>query len=66
MDLKEIAPQDEDARVDPRRDADVEHWARRLGISKDEFRRAAEQAGPRIGDIRQHLIGGFTSAGPTS
>ena len=66
MDLKEIAPEDENARVDPRRDEDVERWARRLGISKDEFRRAAEQAGPRIGDIRQHLIGGFTSAGPTS
>ena len=25
-----------------------------------------EQAGPRIGDIRQHPIGGFASAGPTS
>jgi hypothetical protein len=28
--------------------------------------RAAEQAGPRLGDIRQHLIGGFTAARPTS
>jgi hypothetical protein len=52
--------------VDPRREADVEYWAGRLGISKDELRRAAEQAGPRLGDIRQHLIGGFTAAGPTS
>jgi hypothetical protein len=66
MALPEIAEKDQDTKVDPRRDADVEHWAGRLGISKDEFRRAAEQAGPRLGDIREHLIGGFTSAGPTS
>jgi hypothetical protein len=66
MDLKEIAEKDQDVRIDPRRESDIEVWARRLGISKDEFRRAAEQAGPRLGDIRQHLIGGFTAAGPTS
>jgi hypothetical protein len=66
MDLKEIAEKDQDVKIDPRRDGDVEVWAARLGISKEEFRRAAEQAGPRLGDIRQHLIGGFTAAGPTS
>jgi hypothetical protein len=66
MDLKEIAEKDQDVKIDPRRESDIEVWARRLGISKDEFRRAAEQAGPRLGDIRQHLIGGFTAAGPTS
>ena len=66
MDLKEIAEKDQDVKIDPRRESDIDLWARRLGISKDEFRRAAEQAGPRLGDIRQHLIGGFTAAGPTS
>jgi Protein of unknown function (DUF3606) len=66
MGLKEIAEKDQDVKIDPRRESDIEVWARRLGISKDEFRRAAEQAGPRLGDIRQHLIGGFTAAGPTS
>lgn len=66
MDLKEITPQEENLRVDARRDEDIGHWARRLGIPHEEFRRAAEQAGPRLGDIRQHLIGGFTAAGPTS
>jgi hypothetical protein len=66
MDLKQISPQEEGLRVDPRRDEDLEHWARRLGISKAELKRAAEQAGPRLGDIREHLIGGFTPAGPTS
>jgi hypothetical protein len=66
MGLKEIAEKDQDVKIDPRRESDIDLWARRLGISKDEFRRAAEQAGPRLGDIRQHLIGGFTAAGPTS
>jgi hypothetical protein len=64
--MKEIEEREQDVRVDPRREQDVDYWSGRLGVPKDEFRRAAEQAGPRIGDIRQHLIGGFTSAGPTS
>jgi Protein of unknown function (DUF3606) len=66
MALPEIAEKEQDTKVDVRRDADIDYWAGRLGISKDEFRRAAERAGPRLGDIRQHLIGGFTAAGPTS
>jgi hypothetical protein len=66
MALPEIADNEQHTKVDPRREADVEYWAGRLDISKDEFRRAAEQAGPRLGEIRQHLIGGFTAAGPTS
>ena len=64
--MKDIAEREQDTRVDPRSDADIEHWAQRLGVPKDELRRAAERAGPRIGDIRQYLIGGFTTAGPTS
>jgi hypothetical protein len=64
--MKEIEEREQDVRVDPRREQAVDYWSSRLGVPKDEFRRAAERAGPRIGDIRQHLIGGFTSAGPTS
>lgn len=64
--MNEIGEKEQHVRVDPRDDADVTFWAERLGVPKDEFRRAAERAGPRIGDIRQHLIGGFTTAGPTS
>jgi hypothetical protein len=41
-------------------------WAQFLGVPEAEFRKAAEQVGPRLRDIRQHLIGGFTTAGPTS
>jgi hypothetical protein len=64
--MNEIDEREQDLRVDPGREQDLDYWSRRLGVPKDEFRRAAERAGPRIGDIRQHLIGGFTSAGPTS
>jgi hypothetical protein len=35
-------------------------------VSKEELRRAIEHVGPRVKDVRQHLIGGFAPAGPTS
>jgi len=59
-------PKDEDARIDSRNDADLERWARELRVSKDELRLAAERVGPRLGDIKQHLVGGFNNAGPSS
>jgi Protein of unknown function (DUF3606) len=64
--MNDVSDEEQHVRIDPKSDADVERWARRLGVPQEEFRRAAERAGPRIGDIRQHLIGGFTTAGPTS
>ncbi|HZO03404.1 MAG TPA: DUF3606 domain-containing protein [Burkholderiales bacterium] len=64
--MKEIDDREQHIRVNPRSESDLDYWASRLGVPKEEFRRAAERAGPRIGDIRQHLIGGFTAAGPTS
>jgi hypothetical protein len=59
--MKPVPPQDEDAHLDPRSDKDLNYWAERMDVPKEELKRAAEQAGPRIGDIRQHLIGGFNS-----
>ena len=64
--MNSVSPQDEDVRLDPRSDKDLNYWAERMGVPKDELRRAAELAGPRIGDIRQHLVGGFSASGPTS
>lgn len=57
---------DENARIDARNDADLEHWAQRLKVPKEELRKAAERVGPRLGDIRQNLVGGFNAKGPTS
>jgi hypothetical protein len=64
--LNPALPGDENACVDFDNPDDIRRWAERVGVSAEEFRRAAEQAGPRIGDIRQHLVGGFTTSGPTS
>jgi hypothetical protein len=63
-----LRPKDgrDDQHIDPQNDADIARWSKKLGVPKDELRSAAEQAGPRLGDIRQHLVGGFTSGGPTS
>jgi len=57
---------DDDIRLDLHNRTELDQWADKLCVPREEFRRAAEQAGPRLGDIRQHLIGGFTAAGPTS
>jgi hypothetical protein len=64
--VNEVSDAEQHIEIDPRRESDLEYWARRLDVPKDELRRAAERAGPRIGDIRQHVIGGFTGAAPTS
>jgi Protein of unknown function (DUF3606) len=53
-------------RIDAGSEADLERWARRWKVSKDELRRAIERVGPRVEDVRQYLIGGFTAPGPTS
>jgi len=59
--MKSVSPQDEDKRLDPRSEQDLDYWSERMDVPKSELKRAAEQAGPRIGDIRQHLVGGFSS-----
>ena len=58
--------EDDDIRLDLNNDAELDRWADKLCIPRDEFRRAAKQAGPRLGDVREHLIGGFSSGGPSS
>src|SRR5437868_13395366 len=55
--MNAVSPADEDARLDFRSEKDLDYWAKLMDVPKDQLRRAAEQAGPRIGDIRQHLVG---------
>ena len=50
---------DENERVDVRDEAALERWAKRLKVPKEELRKVAERVGPRVGDIRQNLVGGF-------
>lgn len=55
-----------DRRIDAKSDADLARWAERWKVSKAELRRAIERVGPRVEDVRQHLIGGFAPPGPIS
>ena len=55
----------EDEKIDPRNEEAIARWARKLGVPVEEFRVAADHAGPRIRDIKQHLVGGF-NLGPSS
>jgi hypothetical protein len=55
----------DDEKIDPRNEEAIARWARKLGVPQEEFRVAADHAGPCIRDIKQHLVGGFT-LGPSS
>jgi hypothetical protein len=57
---------DEDARIDVASASNLREWSRKLGASEDELRRAVDQVGTSVQDVRAHLFGGFTPAGPTS
>jgi len=49
------------------RNADsLRYWCEKLRASEEELRRAVDQVGPDAAKVREHLIGGFSSAGPTS
>jgi len=41
-------------------------WCEKLRASEEEVKRAVDQVGPDAEKVRQHLVGGFTAAGPTS
>ena len=57
---------DDDARIDVANARELQYWCEKLGASEDELRRTVDQVGPRVKDVREHLFGGFTTAGPTS
>jgi hypothetical protein len=53
-DLKQTGRQD-DQRINLDQDHEVNYWSKELGVSRDELRRAVEQAGPMVKAVRQHL-----------
>ena len=53
-DLKETGRQD-DQRINVDQDHELSYWSKELGVSRDELRRAVEQAGPVVRNVRQHL-----------
>lgn len=53
-DLKQTGRQD-DQRINLDQDHEVNYWSKELGVSREELRRAVEQAGPMVRSVRQHL-----------
>jgi hypothetical protein len=53
-DLKQTGRQD-DQRINLEQDHEVNYWSKELGVSREELRRAVEQAGPMVKNVRQHL-----------
>ena len=57
---------DETETIDVRNTRALRYWSEKLGASEEELRRTVDQVGPKVKDVREHLFGGFTTAGPTS
>ena len=53
-DLKQTGRQD-DQRINLDQDHEVNYWSKELGVSREELRRAVEQAGPMVKNVRLHL-----------
>lgn len=56
----------DEERIDAGSEDALAYWSQHWGVPVEELRRAIGQVGPRVKDVRQHLVGGFTTAGPTS
>ena len=52
-DLKQTGKPDDQRNVE--QDHELNYWSKELGVSRDELRRAVEQAGPVVKNVRQHL-----------
>lgn len=53
-DLKQTGRQD-DQRINVEQDHELSYWSKELGVSRDELRRAVQQAGSMVKDVRRHL-----------
>ena len=45
----------DDQRINVEQDHELNYWSKELGVSRDELRKAVEQAGPVVKNVRQHL-----------
>jgi hypothetical protein len=44
-----------DARINPDEEHEVAYWSEKLGVSRDDLRRAIQQVGPMVKNVQQHL-----------
>ena len=55
-DLKQTGKAD-DSRIDVDQDHELQYWSDKLGVSRDELRKAVQAAGPMVKDVQRHLRG---------
>ena len=53
-DLKQTGKPD-DQRINVEQDHELSYWSKELGVSREELKRAVQQAGPVVKNVRQHL-----------
>jgi hypothetical protein len=53
-DLKQTGRQD-DARINPEQEHELDYWSGQLGVSRDELRKVVQAAGPMVKDVKRHL-----------
>jgi hypothetical protein len=53
-DLKQTARPD-DARINVDQDHELRYWSEKLGVSRDDLRKAVQDAGPMVKDVQRHL-----------
>jgi hypothetical protein len=52
--LKQTGRQD-DERINVEQDHELGYWSEKLGVSRDELRKAVQTAGPMVKDVQRHL-----------
>lgn len=53
-DLKQTG-QSDDARINVDQDHELSYWSDKLGVTRDQLRRAVQQAGPMVKDVLRAL-----------
>lgn len=53
-DLKQTGRQD-DERINVEQDHELGYWSEKLGVSREQLRRAVQSTGPMVKDIRRYL-----------
>ena len=53
-DLKKTGRQD-DERINVEQDHELAYWSDKLGVSREELRKAVQTAGPMVKNVQRHL-----------
>lgn len=53
-DPKKTGKQD-DERINVDQDHELSYWSEKLGVSRDQLRKAVQAAGPMVKDVQRHL-----------